>query len=133
MADIDHFKKVNDRFGHLAGDEVLRQVARLLAECCRDSDLPARFGGEEFVVVAPEINAQAAKDFAERLRTGICARPLDVHGKAVGVTVSLGVADNEGLRSPQELVQAADEALYRAKAAGRNCVMRLETAPVADP
>ena len=133
MADLDHFKRINDQFGHPAGDEVLRQVARLLAEGCRESDTHARYGGEEFVVVAPETTAQAAADFAERLRTSLCARPLEVHGKAVEVTASFGVADNEGLKTPEELIQAADEALYRAKSAGRNCVMGLETTPAAVP
>jgi two-component system, cell cycle response regulator len=122
MADIDHFKNVNDQFGHPAGDEVLRQVARLLVEGCRESDMPARYGGEEFVVVAPEATAGAAADFAERLRTSICARPLEVHGQAVEVTASFGVADHEGLDTPEEMIQAADQALYRAKNAGRNCV-----------
>ncbi len=122
MTDIDHFKNINDRIGHSAGDEVLRKVARLLADGCRKSDMPARYGGEEFVVVAPENTAQAAFDFAERLRMSICARPLEVGGKAVEVTASFGVADHEGCKSPEELVHAADEALYRAKAAGRNCV-----------
>jgi diguanylate cyclase len=133
MADIDHFKRVNDQFGHPAGDEVLRQVARLLADGCRESDMPARYGGEEFVVVAPETTAQAATDFAERLRTSICSRPLAVHGKAVEVTASFGVADNEGLKTPEELVHAADQALYRAKSAGRNCVKGLENTPAAAP
>lgn len=133
MADIDHFKNVNDQFGHPAGDEVLRQVARLLADGCRESDMAARYGGEEFVVVAPETTAQAAADFAERLRLSICSRPREVRGKVVEVTVSFGVADHEGRKTPEELVQAADEALYRAKAAGRNCVKGVEVTPVAAP
>jgi two-component system, cell cycle response regulator len=122
MADIDQFKKVNDQFGHPAGDEVLRQVAHALAASCRTSDTPARYGGEEFVIVAPETAAGAAADLAERLRQSLCSKPLQVHGKAVSITASFGVADNEGLASPEALIQAADEALYRAKAAGRNCV-----------
>jgi diguanylate cyclase (GGDEF)-like protein len=122
MADIDHFKDVNDQFGHAVGDDVLRQVARLLADGCRESDMPARYGGEEFMVVAPQIAAQAAMDFAERLRVSICSKPLDAHGTTVPVMVSFGVADNEGMSTPEELTQAADHALYRAKAAGRNCV-----------
>ncbi|MCY2931669.1 MAG: diguanylate cyclase [Planctomycetota bacterium] len=124
MADIDHFKNVNDQFGHAVGDEVLRQVERRLADGCRETDMPARYGGEEFVVVAPETAAQAAADFAERLRISICCRPLEAHGKTVAVTASFGVAGHEGLKSPEALVGAADEALYRSKAAGRNCVKR---------
>jgi diguanylate cyclase (GGDEF)-like protein len=122
MADIDHFKRVNDRFGHATGDEVLRQVARLLAAGCRESDTAARSGGEEFVVVAPEIPIQGAAGLAERLRMSICSRPLAVHDKTLEVTVSFGVADSEGRKTAGALLQAADEALYRAKSAGRNCV-----------
>jgi diguanylate cyclase (GGDEF)-like protein len=133
MADIDTFKRVNDQFGHPAGDEVLRQVARLLAEGCRESDTPARYGGEEFAVIAPGTTAQAAASFAERLRKTICSRPLEVHGRALEVTASFGVADNQGPRSPEELVRAADEALYRAKSAGRNCVKGVETTAAAAP
>jgi len=126
LADLDRFKKINDTFGHPAGDEALRQVARLLASGCRESDMPVRYGGEEFVVVAPETTAQAAADFADRLRMSICSQPLQVHGKALSITASFGVAGNEGLKVPEELVQAADEALYRAKSAGRNCVKTAE-------
>jgi diguanylate cyclase (GGDEF)-like protein len=116
MADIDHFKDVNDRFGHAVGDEVLRQVARVLADGCRECDMPARCGGEEFMVVAPQTAAPAAAEFAERLRTSISSQLVQVHGKAVEVTASFGVADNEGLTTPEELTQAVDDALYQARA-----------------
>jgi len=122
MVDIDHFKKVNDEFGHATGDEVLRRVARLLAAGCRESDTLARYGGEEFVVVAPEIPLQGVTAFAERLRMNISSRPLTAYGRALAVTASFGVADSEGRKSAEELLQTADEALYRAKSAGRNCV-----------
>ena len=132
MADIDHFKNVNDQFGHPAGDEVLCQVARLLADGCRESDMLARYGGDEFVLVAPETTAQAATDFVERLRMSICTRPLEVHGRAIEVTASFGVAGNEWLKTPEDMIHAADEALYRAKSAGRNCVKGVEsTTPAA--
>jgi diguanylate cyclase (GGDEF)-like protein len=126
MADLDRFKRINDQFGHPAGDEALRQVAQLLAGGCRESDMPARYGGEEFVVVAPETTADAAAEFADRLRMSICSRPLQVHGKALEITASFGVAGHEGLQGPEDLVQAADDALYRAKSAGRNCVRTAE-------
>jgi two-component system, cell cycle response regulator len=122
MADIDHFKRVNDQYGHATGDEVLRQVARLLAAGCRESDTSARSGGEEFVVLAPEISVQGAAGLAERLRMSICSERLIVHDKTLEITVSFGVADSEGRKSAGALLQAADEALYRAKSAGRNCV-----------
>jgi len=126
MADIDHFKKVNDQFGHPVGDEVLRQVAHLLAVGCRESDMPTRYGGEEFVIVAPETTVQAAAEMADRLRLSICSRPLQTHGHTLDVTASFGVASNEGLTASEDLVRAADEAMYRAKAAGRNCVKATE-------
>lgn len=126
MADIDHFKKVNDEFGHPTGDQVLRHVARVLAAGCRESDMPARYGGEEFVIVTPETGASAAATFADRVRMSICAQPLIIQGKTLEITVSFGVADNEGTTSPEELVQKADEALYLAKSAGRNCVKTAE-------
>ena len=126
MADLDRFKKINDQFGHPAGDEALRQVAHLLAGGCRESDTPARYGGEEFVVVAPETTVDAAAQFADRLRKSICSRPLQVLGKALDITASFGVAGHEGLQGPEDLVQAADDALYRAKSAGRNCVRTAE-------
>jgi diguanylate cyclase (GGDEF)-like protein len=126
MADIDHFKNVNDRFGHPAGDQVLRHMAHLLVAGCRESDMPARYGGEEFMIVAPETDASAAANFADRVRMSICAQPLMVQGRALEITVSFGVADNEGLTSPEELIQMADDALYLAKSAGRNCVKTTE-------
>lgn len=127
MADIDHFKGVNDLFGHLVGDEVLRHVARLLAESCRESDLAARYGGEEFVVITPETTLHDAAGLAERLRARVCTEPLEALGQAVAVTVSFGVASHEGHESPDAMIQAADKALYRAKANGRNCVKGAET------
>jgi len=84
--------------------------------------MPARYGGEEFVVVATATSIQAAAGFAERLRANICSKPMRIHGEALEITASFGVADNDGCDSPEDLIQAADEALYRAKEAGRNCV-----------
>jgi diguanylate cyclase (GGDEF)-like protein len=126
MADLDRFKRINDKFGHPAGDEALRQVAHLLARGCRESDTPVRYGGEEFVVVAPETTTHAAAELADRLRKSICSHPLRVHGRTLDVTASFGVAGHEGLQGPEEMVQAADDALYRAKSAGRNCVKTAE-------
>ena len=105
-----------------ARDEVLRQVARLLAKGCRESDTPARYGGEEFAVVAPETGLRAAAEFADRLRLSICARPLEAYDHVLAVTVSFGVASSVGCETAQELVRAADVALYSAKSAGRNRV-----------
>lgn len=122
MADIDHFKQTNDRFGHPAGDEILRQVAQRLAAASRKTDLLARYGGEEFVIVAPETAGPEAATFAERLRQEVAQPSLQIHGESLPVTASFGVADNKRHGSPDQIVQAADEALYRAKTAGRNCI-----------
>ncbi|MBV8664961.1 MAG: diguanylate cyclase [Burkholderiaceae bacterium] len=125
MLDIDHFKQVNDRYGHAAGDEALRQAARLLRETARPSDTVARTGGEEFCVLAPDTDLDGAARLAERLRHAIAAAP--VGARKVNVTISIGVTTAlPGAKGKGETVQQAmaraDAALYRAKAAGRNRV-----------
>jgi diguanylate cyclase (GGDEF)-like protein len=123
MLDLDHFKSINDRFGHEAGDEVLRQVARVLPAHIRDVDVAARFGGEEFVVLLPETAPVAALEVAERIRVGVGALAIDWRGTRIPVTVSIGVASvPERGKDPAGLMGAADAALYRAKANGRNRV-----------
>jgi len=126
MVDIDHFKKVNDTCGHLAGDQVLAAVARAMVGQLRPCDVAGRFGGEEFAVLLPDATEATARLGAERLRSSIAAtRPLP--GGALRVTVSVGVAVAAPVREDQqELVAAADAALYRAKQAGRN---RVQLAP----
>ncbi len=124
MVDLDHFKRVNDTLGHLAGDDMLREIAAMLQESIRSVDVVARYGGEEFVVVLPETNAIGAVAFAERLRERIASMSFaEAHGGA-RVTVSIGVATYAapGTPSIDELFGRADEALYRAKADGRNKV-----------
>jgi two-component system, cell cycle response regulator len=127
MIDIDHFKGVNDRFGHQVGDVVLRAVANCIQACLRTEDVGARWGGEEFVVVLPYTNLAGATRVAERLRALIAATTVPVGGaETVGVTVSIGVAaDATGASSPQ-MIGLADDALYRAKHNGRNCVVQAE-------
>ena len=124
MLDLDHFKAINDQWGHLAGDEVLRQVARLLARTIRVVDSAYRYGGEEFAVLLPERDFAAARGVAERVRQGVegLKIPLEGGGK-VAVTVSVGIAicPDDGA-SAQKLVAAADAALYEAKRGGRNRV-----------
>ena len=122
MADIDHFKKVNDTYGHLVGDQLLAQVARVFAQQCRNIDTPARYGGEEFAIVVPQENAADARCLAERCRQNIEQIAIPVNGEDVRATVSLGVAESTGVDSPEMLIQRADEALYAAKTAGRNKV-----------
>ena len=135
MLDIDHFKRVNDRFGHQAGDDVLRVVADALALGARDIDTPARYGGEELAVLLPGADVAGAMIAAERVRIAIESLDTgvrDEHGAPVRVTVSLGVAAlGEGPTDGQELVAAADAALYRAKRAGRNRSEAASPTPVA--
>lgn len=126
VIDIDHFKKINDSFGHAVGDEVLREFAVRLASNVRAIDLPVRFGGEEFVVVMPETELEHAHRIAERIRLHVAGSPFRVLGgeELLTVTISIGVAaslgDDDG---PDALVKRADEAMYEAKAKGRNRVV----------
>jgi diguanylate cyclase (GGDEF)-like protein len=122
MADIDHFKRVNDAYGHQVGDRLLQEVARTIARQCRDTDLPARYGGEEFAILVPDETAENAARLADRCRRKIEQIRLAADDQSVRTTVSFGVADGAGLASPGALIQRADQALYEAKAAGRNTV-----------
>jgi diguanylate cyclase (GGDEF)-like protein len=123
MIDIDHFKGVNDRFGHQTGDRVLQVVANCVRKCLRTEDVGARWGGEEFVIVLPFVSLAGAAQAAERLRSLIASTEIRVDGEAVmSVTVSIGVAAEVDDVDPAELLALADIALYRAKDAGRNRV-----------
>lgn len=115
--DLDHFKRVNDRFGHLTGDAVLREVAALLRANLRGGDLLGRWGGEEFVVLLPGVPACTAHAIAERLRTRLLAQ-VSVRGEPI--TASVGVSSATGEDSALSLLARADAALYAAKRAGRN-------------
>ena len=126
MLDIDYFKKINDGFGHDAGDEVLREFAVRLASNVRAVDLPCRYGGEEFVVVMPDTSLEAAERIAERIRLHVGGAPFRVaNGRDVlSVTISIGVAATLGAHdTPEALLKRADEALYEAKGSGRNRVI----------
>jgi diguanylate cyclase (GGDEF)-like protein len=125
LADLDHFKRINDTFGHLTGDEVLRQAAARLRDGLRPYDTVGRYGGEEFLVVLPGCPADTAAALAERLRQRVTTDPVDLGGRLLSVTISLGVAARDGVTATgaTALLQAADEALYRAKEAGRNCAV----------
>ena len=125
MVDIDHFKEVHDRYGHLAGDECLKGLAALLTGSVRAVDLVARFGGEEFVVLLPEMSADQSLAAAERMRAQIQANPIDIGKGAapVALTVSVGAATTTGAEiTLGDLLARADQAVYRAKRAGRNRV-----------
>lgn len=126
MVDIDHFKRINDTFGHDIGDEVLREFAVRLATNVRAVDLACRFGGEEFVVVMPDTKLDDAHRIAERLRRHIAGSPFHLAGldEPLTVTISVGVAATQGEGdAPDALLQRADEAVYEAKAGGRNQVV----------
>jgi diguanylate cyclase (GGDEF)-like protein len=123
LADLDNFKAVNDRFGHQAGDAVLRRVAVILDSGGRQVDLAARYGGEEFAVLAPETDLEGATRLAERLRSELESAAVALpDGRELQVTASFGVAIKGDLEAPEELVAAADEALYEAKRNGKNRV-----------
>jgi diguanylate cyclase (GGDEF)-like protein len=123
MLDLDHFKSINDNHGHVAGDEILADVAAILKQSVRSIDHVARYGGEEFVVVLVETASDAALDIAERIRSVVEIPRLGASNKLVSVTVSVGVAQSrEGDNGPEEALARADHALYEAKRAGRNQV-----------
>jgi len=120
VADLDHFKGVNDRFGHSVGDSVLRTVAQIFRVKTRTSDLVARMGGEEFLFVFTDTSLQIAADVCERLRAAVEAHPWDPVAPGLRVTISIGLADARPADTPRTLVDRADAALYEAKRAGRN-------------
>jgi len=125
LLDIDHFKGFNDRYGHEAGDYVLTEVAGTLTENLRPTDLAARFGGEEFVIIFPDTKQVDALMVAERVREAVQARPLVAPGnrELPNVTISIGVAELEAEQTVPSLMKVADSAMYRAKHGGRNQVM----------
>ena len=121
MFDIDHFKKVNDIYGHQAGDEVIRTVARCFTETMRTSDIGGRYGGEEFAAILPNTDAKQAMVFCERLRKQIESTSTLHSGTDVNVTISLGICEfNEEVNSHQNWLENADKALYLSKENGRN-------------
>ncbi|MFC6670167.1 GGDEF domain-containing protein [Marinobacterium aestuariivivens] len=128
LLDIDHFKAVNDRFGHQTGDEALRAVARLCQETLRDCDLFARVGGEEFAALLPSTTEREARAVSERLRGQVALRVIPTRAGEVGVTISIGVSEFRADDDFKSLYNRADQALYRAKNAGRNRVMGSDTA-----
>jgi len=121
MADIDHFKRVNDTYGHQAGDEVLKKIANIIQKTIRKADMAARYGGEEFVLYLDQADREKAKQVAERMRLIIEQTKFEFGGKEVGISVSLGIAcyPSDG-REIRDLLECADEALYRSKQGGRN-------------
>ncbi len=130
LTDIDHFKKFNDTYGHQLGDLVLQEVAKKIIEGCRGSDIPCRYGGEEFIIILPSTDIIEATASAERARVSIenleVHNPTDIGDKILKVTISAGVAEYDPKRDkePKMLIERSDKALYRAKNAGRNQVIK---------
>ena len=124
MVDIDHFKQVNDRYGHAVGDEAISEVGKACLDGERRSDIVGRLGGEEFAILLPETNLAYAETVAERIRKKIAARPIATSNATFKVTASIGVAEaSAGMPALDALMKAADQALYQAKAQGRNRVV----------
>jgi diguanylate cyclase (GGDEF)-like protein len=122
LADIDHFKDINDRHGHAAGDAVLAGVARLLRDALREADIAVRWGGEEFLLVLKGCDLAEAERIAEILRRRVAASPVTADGLRIPVTISIGVTQYDGVEPPDQTVNRADAAMYRAKQEGRNRV-----------
>jgi diguanylate cyclase (GGDEF)-like protein/PAS domain S-box-containing protein len=123
FVDIDHFKKVNDRHGHAVGDELLRTVAKTVNDNSRIFDVVGRWGGEEFLLIAPNVSVKMLEAIAERLRALVAQSALPLPDGELRVTVSIGGLVTEGRSTADELVEYADRLMYQAKAAGRNCVV----------
>ena len=124
MIDCDHFKAINDTWGHDAGDDVLVALVRICHETLREADVTIRWGGEEFLVLLPETGREAALAVADRLRVAIGAAKVQRDGQVIAATVSVGVAEaGEADRGADDAVRRVDQALYRAKRSGRNRVV----------
>ena len=123
MVDLDHFKQINDTHGHAVGDEVLRHVSRLLSQVLRSGDAIVRYGGEEFLLILPEVGLGRALRIAERARSAVERHPLRLSIGQVSATISLGVAERGPGESRASLIGRADQALYAAKTTGRNKIV----------
>jgi diguanylate cyclase len=121
LLDVDHFKKLNDRHGHLAGDQVLAAIGRALRGAIRREDSVARYGGEEFAILLPTTTLEQAAQAAQKVREAVARVAVDRNNQQLAVTVSGGLATIEPNERVESLIQRADSALYAAKAAGRNC------------
>jgi diguanylate cyclase (GGDEF)-like protein len=122
VADLDHFKIVNDRLGHSVGDQVLRESARLMRELCRETDLVARIGGEEFALILPDMSRDVAFDVCDRVRRAVESYAWQTVHPHLRVTLSIGLQQWDGAVEPSELLRTVDSQLYAAKRAGRNRV-----------
>ncbi|WP_159819702.1 GGDEF domain-containing protein [Colwellia sp. 20A7] len=123
MLDIDHFKSVNDNYGHLVGDEVIRHISALIIEQARETDISGRYGGEEFTIILADTELKGAYVFAERLRRAVEAAVVKYNDIEIKYTISLGIAEiDASINTPEAWIECADTALYNAKESGRNKV-----------
>ncbi len=127
IVDLDHFKKINDTYGHSAGDAALRESARRMKSVVRPYDSVGRYGGEEFIIIFPQCDVANAAVIAERVRCAIFGEPIDVGTNHIFVTASIGLADTKDSRDADMLIRAADVALFHAKHSGRNQVIARQT------
>lgn len=123
MMDIDYFKKVNDTYGHTAGDKVLENVAQRMKHLTRPYDLIGRYGGEEFIMLISDLDKQALLNVVERIRLSISENPMEIEGNYINISASFGVADVTTLNDLDTGIKLADSALYTAKESGRNAVI----------
>lgn len=133
LIDLDHFKKINDTYGHDAGDSVLSVTGRVLSDTCRTSDFVARFGGEEFVILMPDSDLEGAKVLCERIRTRLETTVVRHEDKSIRITCSIGLAHASSECVGQRILRAADELLYMAKGNGRNQVCDVSAFPTQTP
>ncbi|WP_286267078.1 GGDEF domain-containing protein [Thalassotalea atypica] len=120
MCDLDHFKKINDTYGHQCGDQLLIECANALQTLCRDSDILARYGGEEFIILLPQTDSKGAQNLAERMRSAIANINFDFQGHEICMTASFGISSHEHFSDLDLGIKQADKALYQAKKGGRN-------------
>ena len=123
LMDIDHFKAVNDQHGHNIGDLVIKTVSNMLKAELREEDLLCRWGGEEFLILLPNIDLSHGSDIAERIRKSVAERRIHVNGCEINVTISSGVAEHRASEKAEELINRVDIALYQAKEQGRDRVV----------
>lgn len=122
LCDLDHFKSINDNYGHSCGDQVLIETAKRMQQCLRNEDIAARWGGEEFLVILPETESKAAKQVAEKLRSKLCDHSISCSKKNLTVSMSIGVLEINPKMNIEDILNNVDDALYAAKRHGRNCI-----------
>lgn len=129
LVDVDHFKRVNDEYGHAAGDVALARIASVLMTSIRTSDVVGRWGGEEFILVLPATSLSRARELLERVRDRVAAEAVEYDDAGIHVTISIGAADARGGMTYQDAMRIADERLYLAKRRGRNLVVTSDVEP----